>query len=723
MPVSLTENEELFVPDYTKKKQSNVIQDLAQPFDKVQLTKLLINTLHELGYKKSAVQLENESGGIQVESTTVQLLFDLVKTGNFEKCTINLLFRLPLVNGDLSHLLRNNRNSTSSPVKAGELAAYDESSHMVKVLKRQYQILYLFVQRLSIYEAADILKLTTVMEIFVLLLRQIFIELVLVNQDKKLALTFLRTVVRPSIQLWDSLLTIQTIPAEEDPADELNPNPDTMLLQMTTLLTCPLDSIEATEIWGGSIEASRQMTLDRISQYINPNDLVPRGRLITLLKQAIQFQRSGDLLVLSNDRDSASKAVSEKTTYNLLQDNVGALVMFQFSHVKTLAENKDEIWYLQFSPDGRYLASASADTSSDRKVLVYDVMNDFKLYKVLAGTEQSVLYLSFSPDSQRILTCSFNEDVKVYNIHDEGQPWHYNDGNAHSSPTAGVIDPCHSITVTLPETHSSDIPASASNTRMRMWCSAWFNNQPNLVALGSTDREVIIYDLEVQAIKCRLSQTSLSAANATLHGSSTSPPPTNSSSKDQFLRVHAVSISPDDNYLICMSNETFIDVYDVSAIGKHHDSNHEIRTPRVTRLNIGKKMTSMSGPVGSDHSLLLISVQSQELQLWDFKRQIMVQRYVGQRQVAYIIRSCFGHRDDLVASGSEDGKIYIWDRYYGNIIGVLSGHTLMRPDGSRSRNLPMNKICNVVTWNPANPCMFASGGDDGLVKIWRVDPS
>ncbi|AET37297.1 glucose-induced degradation complex subunit GID7 Ecym_1039 [Eremothecium cymbalariae DBVPG len=727
MAISLSESEELFIPEYTKKKQSNAIQCLKQPFDKIQLTKLLINTLHELGYEKSAIQLQKESGGIQVESTIVQSLFELIKCGRFERCTVRLLFQLPLVNGDLFHLLSSKqikKKEDSGTIKT-ERSAVENDAKLVGALLEQYENLHQYVQRLTAYDAEDVLKLTMIMEIFVLVLRQVFIELVFVKKDKKLALAFLRSVLRPAIQVWDSLLTIQTVPAAEETADDWPMNPDTTLLQMTTVLTCPPDSPEAMEIWGGSLEVSRQMMLDQISQYINPNDLVPRGRLITLLKQAVQFQKSSGLLSFTEEKNSfGNSSANDNYTYNLLQDNVGSFNMFNFSHVKTLSENKDEIWYLQFSPDGKYLASASADSSSDRKVLIYDVQNNFQVYKVLAGTEQSVLYLSFSCDSRNVVTCSFNENVKVYDIHTDGQTLQSDEGSAPNSIAPQVIEPVHSISITLNETPSSSISSASSNTKLRIWCSTWFHTKPELIALGSTDREVVIYNLETYSVLCRLSQTYQNSLNATNHAASASPPPTaTDSSKDQFLRVHAVSISHDDKYLLCMSNETYIDVYDISEVSVNSTNSQDIKTPRISRLNIGKRMTSMSGPVGPDYSLLLISVQSQELQLWDFKRQIMVQRYVGQRQVAYIIRSCFGYGDSLVASGSEDGKIYIWDRYFGNIIGVLSGHTLGRPDISRNRNIPMNKICNVVTWNPVNTRLFASGGDDGLVKIWKLEPN
>lgn len=52
-----------------------------------------------------------------------------------------------------------------------------------------------------------------------------------------------------------------------------------------------------------------------------------------------------------------------------------------------------------------------------------------------------------------------------------------------------------------------------------------------------------------------------------------------------------------------------------------------------------------------------------------------------------------------------DSKIYIWHRHTGTLINVLSGHS----KGS----------VNAVAWNPADPSMFASAGDDNTVRIWQ----
>ena len=50
-----------------------------------------------------------------------------------------------------------------------------------------------------------------------------------------------------------------------------------------------------------------------------------------------------------------------------------------------------------------------------------------------------------------------------------------------------------------------------------------------------------------------------------------------------------------------------------------------------------------------------------------------------------------------------EGNIYIWHKDNGTLIEKLDGHE--------------KGFCNAVSWNPANPCMFASAGDDTKVRM------
>lgn len=136
-------------------------------------------------------------------------------------------------------------------------------------------------------------------------------------------------------------------------------------------------------------------------------------------------------------------------------------------------------------------------------------------------------------------------------------------------------------------------------------------------------------------------------------------------------------------------------------------------------------MTSLS--ISRDSRYMLINTTDNEVNLIDIETADIVRKFVGQKQGKFIIRSAFGGADEnLVVSGSEgkimpcnklymiqqvltptffflDSKVYIWHKENGTLIETLDGHT---------------KGCvNAVAWNPADPSMFASAGDDHKVRM------
>ena len=65
-----------------------------------------------------------------------------------------------------------------------------------------------------------------------------------------------------------------------------------------------------------------------------------------------------------------------------------------------------------------------------------------------------------------------------------------------------------------------------------------------------------------------------------------------------------------------------------------------------------------------------------------------------------------GHSFDcylILIDNPVDSKIHIWHKENGSLIETLSGHS--------------TGCVSCVAWNPADPCMFASAGDDKKVRM------
>jgi WD40 repeat protein len=81
----------------------------------------------------------------------------------------------------------------------------------------------------------------------------------------------------------------------------------------------------------------------------------------------------------------------------------------------------------------------------------------------------------------------------------------------------------------------------------------------------------------------------------------------------------------------------------------------------------------------------------------------LVRKYKGHQQGRFVIRSMFGGVDEgFIASGSEDGRAYVWRRESGVLVGVLEGHS---------------SSINATAWNPTLPGMLATCSDDCTVRL------
>lgn len=126
--------------------------------------------------------------------------------------------------------------------------------------------------------------------------------------------------------------------------------------------------------------------------------MLPLHRLATLLEQAQSYQRSA---CVYHARDVA---------ISLLADCACDASSFPSITSAILREHTDEIWRLEFSHDGKWLATAG----KDKTVIIWNVNEHFTLEKVLKEHTDSISCLAWSPDDSIILTAA-EASIKMWN--------------------------------------------------------------------------------------------------------------------------------------------------------------------------------------------------------------------------------------------------------------------------------------------------------------------
>jgi WD40 repeat protein len=156
------------------------------------------------------------------------------------------------------------------------------------------------------------------------------------------------------------------------------------------------------------------------------------------------------------------------------------------------------------------------------------------------------------------------------------------------------------------------------------------------------------------------------------------------------VRVQNVAASSDGRWLITVDHTSLVHVWDAQtreSLFTHH---------------LPSRPTSIV--VSNDNVHLLVNCRDGCAHLLNLETRQMTQTFTGHVGGKYQISASFGGPDeDYVVCGSEDGQVFLWQRHTGELVLKLVAH---------------KPICNAIAWNPSDPCMFATCGDDGLVKIW-----
>ncbi|CAN1270036.1 WD repeat-containing protein WDS homolog [Linum perenne] len=147
---------------------------------------------------------------------------------------------------------------------------------------------------------------------------------------------------------------------------------------------------------------NKDKILDEMKKLFPPPIVLSEGRLEHLVEKAVRSQ------IDSCKYHNSDEGVSLYEDHCCSRDQIPTVT------VQILREHKNEVWYVQFSNNGEYLASSSSDCTA----IVWKVMEDGKLaFKhMLSSHRKPVSLVAWSPDDTKLLTCGNAEVLKLWDV-------------------------------------------------------------------------------------------------------------------------------------------------------------------------------------------------------------------------------------------------------------------------------------------------------------------
>jgi serine/threonine protein kinase len=285
----------------------------------------------------------------------------------------------------------------------------------------------------------------------------------------------------------------------------------------------------------------------------------------------------------------------------------------------------------------------------------------------ITGHSSSVTSVAFSPDGQTLASGSWDNTIKLWDVHSQGQiatltghsRWVYS--VAFSPDSRTLASGSRDNTIKLWDVHSQrEIPALTGHSNHVR--SVAFSPDGRTLASGSY-KTIKLWDMQSQG------------EITTLTGHSN--------------WVNSVAFSPDGRTLASGSDDNTIKLWDVQSQGQIATLTGHSRWVRSVAFSPdGRTLAS-----GSDDNTI---------KLWDVRSQREIATLTGHSN--HVCSVAFSPDGRTLASGSDERKIKLWDVHSQREIATLTGHS---------------SYVLSVAFSPDGQTL-ASGSGDKTIKLWRA---
>lgn len=418
---------------------------------------------------------------------------------------------------------------------------------------------------------------------------------------------------------------------------------------LATLLMCKsTEDVKLKANWPGKGSQSRQLLVEKIQRFIPPLIMLPPKRLNTLLTQAVQLQKERCLLHLNsveNDNNNSREAAGPNT-----------------ATTTTTTTTNDIDTYVDLKSD--HICSADRFPLHSRQAL--------------DSHKTEVWVCKFSNDGTKLATGGLGGKVKIWSV-----------DPVERKLVEDCTYDCNSFSVT---------------------CLSWSPDDAYLLVCGSEERpdlyvwnvakrevQIIINPVEDEHVTtCSWHMSGELFAAASLKGNFVIYGIEGSRrGSREGVRVQCLSfLHKDPNQILAADTLNRIKSYAIKDMSIH-TAEEDVLTERHP---------IMSFVVDREDKYIAVNLMEQGVHLWDLKLKTLLRMFPGVCQRNLTIYSSFSSPNStFLASGSEDGKVYIYHLSKDQPVAILHGHS---------------RCVNCVSWNPKYPELLVSVSDDRIIRLW-----